>query len=94
MKTVTLTVRVPQRIAADIARESRARKVSKSDVVRERLAKDKTKAASSSSALDDIADLIGSVDGLPPDVSARTKYYLRKTGYGKVKYADYSKLRR
>jgi hypothetical protein len=37
MKTVTLTVRVPQRIAADIARESRERKVSKSDVVRERL---------------------------------------------------------
>ena len=93
MKTVTLTVRVPQRIAADIARESRERKVSKSDVIRERIEGDQTKRARSS-ALDDIADLIGSVDGLPPDLSARTKYYLRKTGFGKAKYANYSKSRR
>ena len=32
--------------------------------------------------LDAIADLIGSVDGLPADLSARTKHYLRRTGYG------------
>lgn len=31
----------------------------------------------------DIADLIGSVDGLPADLSARTKHYLRSTGYGR-----------
>jgi hypothetical protein len=31
---------------------------------------------------DDIADLAGSVDGLPPDLSANTKKYLRATGYG------------
>jgi hypothetical protein len=92
MKNVTLTVRVPQRMAADIAQESRKRKVSKSDVVRERLAKGER--SSPLSALDDIADLVGSVDGLPPDLSARTKYYLRKTGFGKAKYADYSKIRR
>jgi hypothetical protein len=33
--------------------------------------------------LDDIADLIGSVDGLPTDLSARKKHYLRVTGYGR-----------
>jgi len=31
---------------------------------------------------DDIADLAGSVDGLPPDLAANTKKYLRATGYG------------
>jgi len=91
MKTVTVTVRLPERIAADIARESRKRNVSKSDVMRERL--EQTEKPPRSSALDDIADLIGSVDGLPPDLSARTKYYLKKTGFGKAKRADYGKIR-
>ena len=30
-----------------------------------------------------IADLIGSVDGLPADLSARKEKYLRATGYGR-----------
>jgi hypothetical protein len=29
-----------------------------------------------------IADLIGSIEGLPPDLSARTKMHLKSTGYG------------
>jgi hypothetical protein len=32
--------------------------------------------------LDAIADLIGSVAGLPADLSARKKHYLKATGYG------------
>ena len=32
--------------------------------------------------LDTIADIVGSVDGLPCDLSARTKKYLQSTGYG------------
>jgi hypothetical protein len=32
--------------------------------------------------IDDIAHLIGSVDGLPADLSARKKYYLKMYGYG------------
>ena len=31
---------------------------------------------------EDIADLAGSVDGLPRDLSSNTKKYLRATGYG------------
>ena len=27
--------------------------------------------------------IIGSVDGLPPDLGARKKYYLKVTGYGR-----------
>jgi hypothetical protein len=30
-----------------------------------------------------IADLVGSVDGLPADLSGRRKAYLRTTGYGR-----------
>jgi antidote-toxin recognition MazE-like antitoxin len=32
---------------------------------------------------DDIADLAGSVDGLPADLSTRKKYYLKMYGYGR-----------
>jgi hypothetical protein len=35
------------------------------------------------SPLEAIADVIGSVDGLPADLSAQKKRYLRSTGYGR-----------
>lgn len=78
----TLTVRLPEPLVADIEEESRGRKISKSDVVRERLelAPGRRRRAASLNA---IADLIGSVDGLPADLSAHKKNYLRSTGYGK-----------
>ena len=78
----TINVRLPEPLAAEIEAESRQRRISKSEVVRERLENgqgDKNKAA----GLSDIADLIGSVDGLPRDLSARKKYYLQSTGYGR-----------
>jgi Arc/MetJ-type ribon-helix-helix transcriptional regulator len=77
----TLTVRLPEPLVADIEAESRGRKISKSDVVRERLerpARQRRRAAS----LNAIADLIGSVDGLPADLTTRKKEYLHATGYG------------
>lgn len=78
----TLTVRLPDDLAAQIEAESQHRKMSKSDVIRERL----TTAAQQrrhSAAREAIADLIGSVQGLPSDLSGRTKDYLRATGYGR-----------
>ena len=75
----TITVRLPEPLIADIEAESRGRKISKSDVVRERLQRTRRRTA----PLEAIADLIGSVDGLPPDLSARTKHYLGVTGYGR-----------
>ena len=78
----TLTVRLPEPLVADIEAESRGRKISKSDVVRERLAVAPRKRRRAAS-LNTIADLIGSVDGLPADLSVRKKDYLRSTGYGK-----------
>ena len=81
----SLTVRLPEDLVARIDAESRERGVSRSDIVRERL-----ETASSWDApvarLDQIADLIGSVDHLPSDVSARRKHYLKVTGYGRKRH--------
>jgi Arc/MetJ-type ribon-helix-helix transcriptional regulator len=77
----TLTVRLPEPLVADIEEESRRRKISKSDVVRERLqlAPRLRRRIASFNA---IADLVGSVDGLPTDLTGRKKAYLRATSYG------------
>ena len=79
----TLTVRLPEPLVADIEAESRGRRISKSDVVRERLQLATGPERRQPAALDAIADLIGSVDGLPADLSARKKHYLRSIGYGR-----------
>lgn len=79
----TLTVRLPVPLVADIEAESRGRKISKSDVVRERLQHAREPARRRATPLDAIADLIGAVDGLPPDLSGHKKRYLRTTGYGR-----------
>jgi len=78
----TLTVRLPEPMVAEIEAESRGRKCSKSDIVRERLQRAVGPVRRRSQPLDAIADLIGSVDGLPADLSARKKRYLKATSYG------------
>lgn len=78
----TITVRLPEVLVADIEAESRSRKCSKSDVVRERL-QPTGRSRPLRSPLGSIADLIGSVGGLPADLSARKKRYLKATGYGR-----------
>jgi Arc/MetJ-type ribon-helix-helix transcriptional regulator len=77
-----LTVRLPEPLVAEIEVESRGRGCSKSDIVRERLQRAARPTPHQSTMLDTIADLIGSVDGLPADLSARKKRYLKATGYG------------
>jgi Arc/MetJ-type ribon-helix-helix transcriptional regulator len=80
----TLTVRLPEQLVAQIEAESRERRLSKSDVVRERLsARSKQRAGSNYGA---IADLVGSVRGMPTDLSSRKKYYLKTTGYGRKRH--------
>jgi Arc/MetJ-type ribon-helix-helix transcriptional regulator len=77
-----LTVRLPEAVVAEIEAESRQRKLSKSDVVRERLTGAEKSRRRQPALLDAIADIVGSVDRLPRDLSARTKKYLKSTGYG------------
>jgi Arc/MetJ-type ribon-helix-helix transcriptional regulator len=78
----TITVRLPESLVAEIEAESRARQVSRSDVVRERLQRAAKAPRRSSTSVEAIADLIGAVEGLPADLSARKKSYLKATGYG------------
>jgi Arc/MetJ-type ribon-helix-helix transcriptional regulator len=79
----TITVRLPAVLADEIEAESRKRRVSKSDVVRERLERAR-EGHKLPPHLEDIADLIGSVDDdLPADLSSRKKHYLRVYGFGR-----------
>jgi hypothetical protein len=57
----------PDALVAEIEAEARRRMVSKSDVVRERLTR--PIGERSTAALDQIADLVGSIEGLPSDLS-------------------------
>jgi Arc/MetJ-type ribon-helix-helix transcriptional regulator len=77
-----LTVRLPETVIAEIEAESRRRKLSKSDVVRERLAGAEKSGRQPPALLEAIADVVGSVDRLPRDLSVRSKKYLKSTGYG------------
>ena len=79
----TLTVRLPELLAEQLDAESRERRISKSDIVRQRLQADAGTARHRSSSLAGIADLIGSVEGLPPDLSSRRKAYLEAKGGGR-----------
>jgi Arc/MetJ-type ribon-helix-helix transcriptional regulator len=79
----TLTVRLPESLAAEIEAESRRRRLSKSDVVRERLERASHGANEPGSPAYALAEVIGSADGLPADLSARKKHYLRVWGYGR-----------
>ncbi len=76
----TLTIRLPDSLVTEIEHESRARSVSKSDVVRERLRQPAGKRGTMRELL---GDLIGSVDGLPPDLASNKKKYLPELIRGK-----------
>ena len=78
----TLTVRLPDALAAEIAAEARRSRMSKSDVVRNRLRRPTS--SQPGSHLDAIADLIGSVDDdLPADLSANVDFYVKKALLGR-----------
>ena len=79
----SLTVRLPDQLVVEIEAESQKRNCAKSDVVRERLQRGAQPSPTSLAGLNLIADLIGSVDGLPADMSGGRKRYLKTTGYGK-----------
>ncbi len=77
----TLTVKVPDVLFAEIAGSARTRKVSKSEIVRERLArKPGASPAESPSLWNRLEDLVIKNDPLPADLSSN-KAHLE--GYGK-----------
>jgi hypothetical protein len=72
----TLTIRLPDSLVTEIEGESRARRVSKSDVVRERLYQPPRPAGKRGTMRELLGDLIGSVEGLPSDLARNKKKYL------------------
>lgn len=72
----TLTIRLPDALVAEIEHESQKRCVSKSDVVRERLHHPQRAARAEVNMRDLAGDLIGSVRGLPADLSSHKKKHL------------------
>ena len=79
----TLTVRLPEQLVAEIDAESRERRITKSDVIRERLESAIHRQPHRTSTLAGIQDLIGAVHGLPRDLSGRKKGYLKTMQYGR-----------
>ena len=72
----TLTVKLPDPVFAEIAGAAKARKISKSDIVRERLTRS---GASESSLWSRMEDLVIQRDSLPKDLSSN-KAYLKNYG--------------
>jgi len=72
----TLTVKLPDPLFAEIASDAKARRISKSEIVRERLARS---GASKNSLWSRMEDLVIERDSLPKDVSSN-KGHLRNYG--------------
>jgi hypothetical protein len=73
-----MTLKVPEELFAEISNEARARNISKSQVVRERLAKRRT-VKSKGSLWNQMEDLVIQSDSLPADLSSN-KVHLRSYG--------------
>jgi hypothetical protein len=81
----TLVLRIPDEMAADLEAEARRLNSTKSAVARARLGAARETGSAPGSGFDLIADLIGTDSGGPADLSARTKHYLKQTGFGREK---------
>ena len=73
-----LSIKIPDPLFAEISREADSRKLSKSEVVRERLTASKGK-TSVASLWDRMGDLVIRTDRLPADLSSNKKHL---KGYG------------
>ncbi|MGA8660480.1 MAG: CopG family transcriptional regulator [Chthoniobacterales bacterium] len=74
----TLTLKLPDALFAEIASDAKARNVSKSQVVRERLAHGRTD-ATRGSLWSRMEDLVIEADSLPADLSSN-KTHLKRYG--------------
>ncbi len=78
----TLILRIPDNLAHEIEAEARDSRLTKSEVARRRLIAGGAQSPRSTSGFELIADLIGTVEGGPVDMSSRKKHYLKAQGYG------------
>ena len=82
----TLVLRISDDLAKDLEAEAQRLNVTKSEIARRRLSS-VAPGSGASTGFDLIADLVGTVEGGPTDMSARKKHHLKTTGYGKKKCA-------
>lgn len=75
-----MSIRLPDPVVAELEAEAKERGISKTDLVRESI--EQRRRQKRAKVPDDLADIIGCIDGLPEDLSSRKKYYLRQ-GYGR-----------
>jgi hypothetical protein len=78
----TLVLRIPDNLAHEMAAEARESHLTKSEVARRRLIAAGSQGSRTTAGFDLIADLIGTVEGGPADMSSRKKHYLKAQGYG------------
>ncbi len=84
----TLVLRIPDDLARELDAEAKKAHLTKSAVARRRLitAGSQIHDAASASGFDLIADLVGTVEGGPADMSALKMEYLKSTSYGKFQH--------
>ena len=78
----TMTLKLPEDLFAEITSEAKARNISRSQVVRERLVKRRT-AKSRGSLWDQMDDLVIQSDSLPSDLSSN-KAHLKSYGQNRA----------
>ncbi len=80
----TLVLRIPDNLAKDLEAEAKKSNLTKSEIARRRLIAggEIMSAEKIPTGFDLIADLVGTVEGGPADISTRKKHYLKTTAYG------------
>lgn len=82
----TLILRIPDDLARELEAEAKKSHLTKSEVARRRLIAVGSQSNDNASGFELIADLIGTVEDGPIDMSSRKKEYLKSTGYGKSRH--------
>lgn len=82
----TLVLRIPDDLARELDAEAKKTNLTKSEVARRRLIAAGSQSHETSAGFDLIADLVGTVEGGPADMSSRKKDYLKTTAYGKSRH--------
>jgi predicted transcriptional regulator len=72
----TISVKLPERLIAQLTRQARARRVTKSSIVRDSLEKElhRPQAVQEVSCFDLAHDLAGIIEGLPKDLAENPRY--------------------
>jgi hypothetical protein len=82
----TLVIRIPDDLARELEAEAKEANLTKSEVARRHIMTGLSHGRETVSGFDLIADLVGTVEGGPVDMSTRKKDYLKTKGYGKVRH--------